>query len=56
MKTKNPLQFRQLCALNTAQHANKKSQYGTDTYKYCSQYDQLLRNVYKCTFPMTNDL
>ena len=24
--------------------------------KYCSLYDQLLRNVYKRTFPITNDL
>jgi len=28
----------------------------TDTRKYYSIYDQLLWNVYKFTFPMTNDL
>jgi len=55
MKTKNPLQFRQLNVHGT-QHAKKKEQYETDTRKYCSLYDQQLRNVYKYTFPMTNDL
>jgi len=34
----------------------KKQQYVTDTGKYCSLYDQLLKNVCNCTFPMTNDL
>jgi len=34
----------------------RQRQYGTDTRNYCSVYDQLPRNVYKCTFPMTNDL
>jgi len=51
MKTKNPLQFKQL-NVHWKQHAKKKYQYGTDTGKYCSLYNQLLRNVYKCTFPM----
>jgi len=55
MKTKNPLQFRQL-NVHWTQHAKKKSEHATDTGKHCSLYDQLPRNVYKCTFPMTNDL
>jgi len=57
MKTKDSLQFR-VSQLNVhwTQYAKKKQQYETDTRKYCSLYDQLLRNVHKCTFPMTNDL
>jgi len=55
MKTKNPFQFRQL-SVHWTLSAKKKQQYETDTLKYCSLYDQLLRDVYKCAVPMTNDL
>jgi len=34
----------------------KKYQCGTDTSKYCSLCDQHPGNVYKCTFPTTNDI
>jgi len=33
----------------------RKNSNETDTRTYVSLYDQLPRNVHKCTFPMTND-
>jgi len=56
MKTKKSLQFRQLNAPWTQHAKDKIAIWNWFRHWYHRLYHQLPRNVYKCKFPMTNDL